>query len=345
MINGVLGSCLLKSQSSFALSLKRAIPFIVPAPLQAQVLEQLGKGIDAPVPSRWTLNRWRVGLDASYSLEVAKLLQSLWPYSAYAMCDSSPMGKRNWLISLLLIIPDSKLLEVFRASVRLSTTPADDEATLRECTESIATHVVTHCLTPGAMGSRCEGLADKLLIFLFQLSFVAPGSVLNDILERFVSFCSDLGTEIGFADAEGPPLCQLAPLQPAMEEDAGAFGNGEPNPENPERIFESAMGIAGLDHIVANATKQMITDGLRFWKSFKAMLVDILGLFCFMWRRERFIVTCLRHGPGAAYEHLFKEDAPTVANWRWLTLLRVLSWLLKREWVLRRFSVTINGNH
>ena len=52
MVNGVLGSCLLKSQCSFKLSLQRAVPFIVPAPLQEHLLHML-RNIALPVPSRW----------------------------------------------------------------------------------------------------------------------------------------------------------------------------------------------------------------------------------------------------------------------------------------------------
>ena len=168
------------------------------------------------------------------------------------------MGKRNWLVGMLNIIPDSALMDMFKAARILSLSDGSDYAMVRGQPRVIASNITTHVLTPGALWSKCESPEDKVTLFIFMLTFILSGAALVEAFERFVAFCTDLGTEIGFADSMNLGVHILAPSQRVLEEDDGGLGRngdaGQDSPGEPAKVFVKAFPVAGLDRIVSNAT-------------------------------------------------------------------------------------------
>ena len=119
LVQAILGGSLLRNGSNLHRMLQRAVPLIVPKVLQGHILASLdAKAGDGTlqVPKNSSLKRHRFTVDCALSLcfrdQFDACQQSL---VVYMWADSSPMGKRNWLLGVVHVIYADDLVRLARA--------------------------------------------------------------------------------------------------------------------------------------------------------------------------------------------------------------------------------------
>ena len=135
-----------------------------------------------------------------------------------------------------------------------------------------------------------------------QAKSSASLSDLKDITRLCVCFTTYLVTQIGLSDTLAEIVWpwfhqQLQPEWPTIEADDGtvAMGHPETETEDAERkdLWESAMSIAGLLHILDNAGNDVHTKAMRHWLQYKKQLETACDLLCKRYHRERFVKRCM----------------------------------------------------
>ena len=204
-----------------------------------------------------------------------------------------------------------------------------------------------HCLPPVCLGSGRESLQDKCSALLHAMAHEASSmQSLGSNMDRVVAFCTDMGTELGLAGVvSGSGQCFAEWFQSAfssqgqdggLAEDRGDAGGdleflagGLANADR-THLFQRALPIPGLLHILDNCTAEVHLKGMTHWSKFFTSLRAVCSIMCRMWVRERFLGRCLRARTKARSqaEARLDQNFQGVIEWRWGTLLAVLRWLL-----------------
>lgn len=101
-----------------------------------------------------------------------------------------------------------------------------------------------------------------------------------------------------------------------------------------EYFLPQALPVMGMQHIVHNLLKEVHTS-LVHWNGFWAELKNIEALLNWRFRRQRFIVTCVRATPFANTEHLFEQFSQSLYEARWHEVSNFVRKLLRLLGALR----------
>ena len=126
----------------------------------------------------------------------------------------------------------------------------------------------------------------------------------------------------------------------AMEPGDGCVHDGRPAADLPQAaecneasiglkyLFRIAIPIIDVLHIVDTMTFSFLHK-LSNWDWFLTLLIGICDMLCNPWTRERFLEQCLNPDPvGKTYAHMFEKQFHSIIEWRWKTVVRVLTWLI-----------------
>jgi hypothetical protein len=159
-----------------------------------------------------------------------------------------------------------------------------------------------------------------------------------------VSITSDRGAELGFSSFSGSSLDQF--LGPHLIQSVQLEADAAPSVASPlstaarsavdnPMVFGRSMEIGGICHGFDNLSKEMDSQ-FSGWSTFISSLRLAVSFF-----RRKDLLQRWAHFllPGTAYSNMkhFIQKAliPKHAEWRWGTVLEVISWLLKRQVLLR----------
>ena len=135
---------------------------------------------------------------------------------------------------------------------------------------------------PGAIGARAGSLPHKASVAMHQLRLeVASEADLQAVLGKVVVWTTDLGAEVGIADctADGCWGRLSATFGGAgLVADAGELElDGSRRPDRPF-IFDRALPIPGVCHIVGNLSHDVHTAAMAAWPRFEEHLTALASL-------------------------------------------------------------------
>ena len=219
-----------------------------------------------------------------------------------------------------------------------SQVPQEQQTTsVAELTHRICSCISYHCCLPGAVGSKASSLPYKVGVLCHALH-LETGSVhsLDAMLNSVVSCTTDLGTEAGIADIASAgfwshfhELCKPQTLSSDVGEIPPELD--EPLAAARDHLFQHALPVPGLLHIMDNLTKDIHEHALSSFETISKQLTVLTSLFCEEQHRERFVEKCLRQGDLAHWIRDFDRAFEQPIHWRWGSLITVLQWILELE--------------
>ena len=262
------------------------------------------------VPSRASLQRFQLAFDVGVMLWRRKLATAAdGPACRYGFADSSPQGGRDWLIVKTCIIQSSKIVEVMEVVFELANDAAveawrlqsdepvlpDSELRRSDLFETIRDNMLTHTSPPVALGQGKSTVQDKAAALLYTLFLELGWSGLSAQMATFSSFTTDMGTELAIGNLATSNLCTLLPRYVRanrMSIGDGGADDADCVPTLPW-FFQTAIPVAGVLHVVSNATKDL-NKALLSWTKFYNDLKAVEKLICSPMRTRRLIATCIR---------------------------------------------------
>ena len=122
-----------------------------------------------------------------------------------------------------------------------------------------------------------------------------------------------------------------------QDEDVGD-GEAAPSVSPSGKLFGRMMSVAGLNHIIHNASAQHRERCMVGWPMFTLQLKAVAKMLGKTHSRERFIHHCLRASDaGTEVEKLFMHNCPEVKEWRWGYISQCLEHLLPLQTALRTY--------
>ena len=222
----------------------------------------------------------------------------------------------------------------------------------RRWTRVVAEAYQWHCLVPTALGAREAKLSNKVAACLHALNLESLGlEHLQQTMNQVVAFTSDLGVEVGLAEAQlGPSLLQWFDtskhhnLTVQVEEDTGE-GKCLVDPISTTKaedtpIFENAFPVPGMLHIISNCILQSHKHSMTHWPNYLTQLRAISNFLSKRWEREAIQAHMRRQNATSEEERRFDKDIPTVTHWRWGCVLHLLKAILPLRGVLRSYCQT-----
>ena len=208
-----------------------------------------------------------------------------------------------------------------------------------------------HYCLPAAMGTGCTSLQHKVAALLHSLSLETASRMrLRSLLGSCAALCTDMGTEIGIADCSQAefhswftPERNSAPVV----EDDGMAEDPRDVPTEPESPFvvDQTVAIPGILHILDNMTHDLFDKVFEHGEAFKTLMGGLCDMLCKRHHRERFVQYCLLPtARGQAWAPMFEHEFHSIKEWRWGTVLAVLTWLLplkqplKHVWSTARYG-------
>ena len=169
--------------------------------------------------------------------------------------------------------------------------------------------------------------------------------LVDDLLDCVVSFCTDMGTEIGIVDALAGGFwswlksqCKPQTLQSSNNGDEDALADqGSPDDlqENLRQfLWKYAMPIPGFLHILDNAAFRSDMS-MKGYKSFETQIMAICAVFTHEGELRKFRESLVRRNLGQ-YACYFERSFPNFISWRWQSLTHTLEWILELEHLLRK---------
>ena len=193
-----------------------------------------------------------------------------------------------------------------------------------------------HCPPPAALGTAQENLQHKVAGLMHSLSLETDGmGHLQTVLQNTVTLTTDMGVEMGIAGAvHGKSAGAYAWFVDGLEPAGATADDGEWQPAASDSgafVFERAVPIPGLLHILDNITEDLHEKAMAQWGGYVKYLEEVCRLLCVRSCRDLFLATCVRvHGASgeADADNFFSGDPHSVTEWRWSSVYRVLAWLL-----------------
>ncbi|CAE7374325.1 unnamed protein product [Symbiodinium sp. CCMP2592] len=285
-----------------------------------------------------------VRLDAAFAMLQRDDLESgLGPLFCWA--DSSPQLGADWLLSIYDFIFADQVVRCWEAANLLSTSvnrfkllcDGEDGESLEsvegmqsivqervDATVLLSKQVRRHRQMPMALGSSASTLEHKTKALAMKFAHEARSlSSLEQIASRVYSLTVDLGTEAGVSDAAGsicdylPSWVQVDRLLPDAGLDPGILE------DTPTHAFMNAFLCAGLDHISNNLQSDMDAK-LRNWSTWLRGFKALAHLLSHRYLLKRLVARCISGGPFAALARCFETAVPSVAKWRWGTIVKAL---------------------
>ena len=199
-----------------------------------------------------------------------------------------------------------------------------------------------HYCLPAALGTGCTSLQHKVAALLHSLSLeTASRTYLKQLLGSCAALCTDMGTEIGIADCSQDEFhswfSQERNDAPLVDDDGFASDRMEPEPESPF-VVSHTVAIPGILHILDNMTHDLFEKALEHGEAFTTHLGALCDLLCKRHHRERFVNHCLLRNPmGRVFAPMFDHEFHSIKEWRWGTVLSVLTWILPLKHPLKQF--------
>ena len=185
----------------------------------------------------------------------------------------------------------------------------------------------------------------KVAALLHSLSLETASRMrLRSLLGSCAALCTDMGTEIGIADCSQAefhswftPERNSAPVV----EDDGMAEDPRDVPTEPESPFvvDQTVGIPGILHILDNMTHDLFEKVFEHGEAFKTLMGGLCDMLCKRHHRERFVQYCLLPtARGQVWAPMFDREFHSIKEWRWGTVLAVLTWLLPLKQPLKHFG-------
>ena len=302
--------------------------------------------LEAEIPAKSTMSRFRFYMDVAHMLRTAQTVRSERECVRFFMCDSSPQHGFNLLMSRCVTLRRNDIQAVTRAmnqlvalhSIPASEITSEEQQEMVPLSNILVENFCTHMCPPVALsaGQKQSDLAKQLSALSHQI-WIEVGSF-KFVLNSVVAFTGDLGTKAGFADSPNNDLYNLLPSQYERSFDIEDEQDCAPNRQDQRRTahcFEHALFFPGLMHIIGNMTKDMV----EALPNFERWYAGMHPLSVFLHRKDRLetIQSKFFHeGPlKTKYAWLFHSKCPSLAEWRWQTLITVLNYLLPRIFPLK----------
>ena len=161
-------------------------------------------------------------------------------------------------------------------------------------------------------------------------------------MNNVIAFTSDLGVEIGLAEAQlGPSLLDW--FHPSLRSSVGVqveedTGDGQCTGQNegpePDHMFANAFPVPGMLHIISNLTMQSHEQSMTHWKDYLIQLRTVANFLHKRWERQAIQADMQRRDASDGEVGLLDKDIPTVTDWRWGCVFHLLDALLPLRGVL-----------
>ena len=333
-------------------------------------------------PSKGSKHAMRLILDVSLMLWRGRR-EECCEFVRFGGADSSPQLGSNWLLSSCFYIEKNKLIDVFH-SVQRMILDCHKRTELKDFWEqddvSMADHKVL-CMglrkehhIPVAMGNAAESTGNKCAALLHKWALcVRSMSALGKYRDSFMSFCSDMGTELGIGEFRVDSVESLMPswllppnlqsdlesghIEPIQDTDADMVSDmalpaqlvhmPEPEPApapvqgfdtaHPDHavfFLRNAVVIPGALHIVNNALQQVSTS-MTYWDTWFEQLQMFEGLWqC--GRLQRFVNYCVRPSQVShKADELLRQKLGTLYMKRWGEIAKFCQRLSNVLWIIR----------
>ena len=119
-----------------------------------------------------------------------------------------------------------------------------------------------------------------------------------------------------------------------------------------EHLFEHAIPVAGVMHIVSNCTADLHDPSvMQHWAEYELQLRHVTNMLCEPHQLEHFLQTCVRGTPLSWMEaQFFNKRFDKIVEWRWTSLTNTLRWFLPLQgpltscWTMERFCSSSGGD-
>ena len=277
----------LRCKLSFAEQVSMFIPCLPPA--LKPTVDALFKAGQLGIPKSYsTYYRYQLVLMASLILFNRSQVQE--ETAMYLFVDSSPYLGRDWFavkmrtICLANLIDLSGIVNVLSDRIRQVFGQEESEDNHddayqwlgplqhKSCSDMyrrLLASIRTSTLLPVTFALGHTSLADKVAALMFVIAMEYGSLKMHPVCKQVVSTTTDFGVEWGVAEFSSVNLRHLMPkwlistaMEPDTEQDGDAVG-----PWQWDRLFENALRISGVLHIIDNATKQ-VNKRLNWWGSY-----------------------------------------------------------------------------
>ena len=301
LIEVMLLASLLRDSNETKKAIKRSLAVMFPhdPTYVDRVLKQ-----DFSVPSASTISRFRLAIDVSYaraiSMYIRNLLNETRPFAIYFLCDSSPRGGRDWLLSEYWLVSGpniEKVVELQNEIIALrkllaegSEEDVDSEivASIAERSQELQRLMWHHVLIPVALGVGFQGVHQQFVALLHALRVEADcWELVQSFCKSVVGMTTDFGVEsylqqVPRVDAnelfyhwrEGTELIDDVPE---------ALPSRGSRPSRDAWIsFEQSLPVSGIMHVIHNC----LTDIGTALPDYDEWLVKAKAVSRFMSHRE-----------------------------------------------------------
>ena len=167
----------------------------------------------------------------------------------------------------------------------------------------------TSTLLPVTFALGHTSLEDKVVALMFVIAMEYGFLKMHPVCKQVVSTTTDFGVEWGVAEFSSVNLRHLMPkwlistsMEPDTEQDGDAVG-----PWQWDRLFENALRISGVLHIIDNATKQ-VNKCLHWWGSYYTWLKALESVLADKQRLRVYVFSCIKNSPFRHLERTFLES-------------------------------------
>lgn len=214
LVNAVLGSSLLKNMTNLPTMLERAIALISAPAMRGGLHAHPNDTANHVIPSHATIYHSRFSLDCAYAVLTREFPNPL-ERNLVVCCwaDSSPMGKRTWLMMIVHYTESKDIISVAASVdevIAMADVAEDRPFQAVENTHIVCNGFHAHNLVPSAMGGKAESLEDKASALLHSISLEQHSALHVDAFCKCIDvFTVDMGTEIGLSDCVNPGWAHL----------------------------------------------------------------------------------------------------------------------------------------
>ena len=310
--------------------------------------------LDAKLPSDSTLRRARVLVDAALCSHMATVFHQLIADKGvlYLWCDSSPQGKRDWFLSLLVYASGSDLLAASTAATQLYQSVEEfSSARLQgdfDRMDAIAqqrheagiildTTLRKHHQIPIALGSGRSGALQKFRAIVRKvLAESADSHHCKALLASIHTITTDFGAEATLTELQVTPE---AAVESWLGKASGeSFAIDVEEFEGEELIgdvyaFPHATLVPGILHICDNIDGDLAKhlDSFEEWLQGLKVLIALLH---HTHLRDRLLGTCVA-GRFEQFRQRLSHGVPALASWRWGSIVSALTALLPNKAALQ----------
>ena len=347
LINCLVLSGMICNDSNMRDVVEQSIKTVFSSSLAASLLKLLDS---VKVPSASTMHRARFQVDVGLMLLsqscFKELLDSCTAFSCYALCDSSPQGGRDWLLTTLHSLHTSiGVGESWRLGSKVFSLVTGGASELRGPTpeelndmhtwlQQLRKILVCSNVPPASLGSHRSGLSHKVHAFTHSLMLeVGDSQALKKWLPNLVSLTTDFGTESKIATDRSWPMDELFPHAVGLECDVEGARRDD---SHLELSYRDTLHIPGALHILHNIAAD-ITGVMTSFPVMKPKLQGISNILSQKQYRDAIAAGLFGDVGSEAIAHQVKTFRDTIVDWRWASLSAFVTSLLPLEGAFLRY--------